>query len=62
MPIDTFVVLTIKYDGSNVEFFVDGLSFNKANINFNFKCDKNIDIGAYTETNSEIFNGEISYL
>jgi hypothetical protein len=49
MPLDTFVVLTIVYDGSYVEFFVDGMSFNKANKVFSFKCDKNIDIGAFTE-------------
>lgn len=50
MPVDTDVVLTIIYTGAYVEFLVDGMSFNKVNINFNFKCDKNIDIGAYTET------------
>lgn len=62
MPVDTFVVLTIVYDGNNIEFLVDGISFNKINKNFSFKCDKNIDIGAYTETKTEVFNGEIDYV
>lgn len=29
MPVDTFVVLGIIYDGTNIDFLVDGISFNK---------------------------------
>lgn len=62
MPIDTYVVFTIVYDGQSVEFFVDGISFNKISQTFNFKCDKSIDIGAFTETRTEVFDGQIDYV
>jgi hypothetical protein len=41
---------------------VDGLVYHRGSMNFNFKCDKSIDIGAYSEAKSEVFNGEISYV
>jgi hypothetical protein len=52
MPLNTPVSIILVYDQTNAYFYFDGVLFNKMKKTFNFKCDKNLDIGSYSEIKS----------
>ena len=61
IPLNTEVSIVINYDGKNVEAYINGVLFHRAQFTFNFKLDKNLDIGAFSDSLDETFNGKIDY-
>lgn len=62
LPINHPVTLILVYDTNFILFYVDGFLFNRQSKNFVFKCDKNLDIGQFSELNDEFWNGEIFFV
>ena len=62
LPLNHPIALVLVYDTNYVLFYVDGFLFNKQAKKFSFKCDKSLDIGAYSELNDEVWNGEIFFV
>lgn len=61
MPINSDVSIAVTYDTSKVSIYINGELENYGSKIFNFKTDKILDIGAFSETNTEIFSGQIEY-
>lgn len=62
LPLNHPTTLVIVYDTNFILFYVDGFLFNRQSKKFIFKCDKNLDIGSYSELNDEVYNGEIYFV
>lgn len=64
ISLNKLISVVIVYDKDKKEIFlyVDGILFSSHQISFEFKCEKKLDIGRYSENNDEIFNGEILFV
>lgn len=61
IPLNVPVTLAIIYDSIQVVFYANGAIFNHQR-KFSFKCDRNFDIGIYSEVLDEVWNGAIYHL
>jgi len=62
MPIKTLQHLTLSYDGNSLFFYVNGVLFNMDKKLFQTNSQQNLDIGYFSQQNTEFFYGEIQYL
>jgi hypothetical protein len=62
LPPNAWATIIVTYDGTVVNMYINGELYNYGKKSFTFKCDKNLDIGAYTEINDQVFNGEIAFV
>ena len=62
LPLNTGVSIIIVYDTTFISIYIDGTIYNKQKKTFQFKCDKNLDIGSYSEVGDQVFNGEITFV
>jgi uncharacterized membrane protein YgcG len=62
IPIEEDVEVVVTYDGVKADIYANKSLRNSVKISFSFKCGGHLDIGGYTATKSEVWNGLINYI